>query len=869
MKTSIEQIQGFLSILMNFQAGKSVARLALISIFLAMGVPGSNILAQVHIVEDGEARAGIIIAEDPPRMVKVAAGELQTYIEKISGALLPVVTGPGGTFPVKIYLGQSPFTDSLGVIAEGLRYGAYRMISGQDYLVLLGDDFDFEPVGPVPLHPWPGSQPEAQRQWDEMTGSTWVNPMNRTYKSYHRNFGFWMYDRGGSLNAVYGFLRMLGARWYMPGELGEVIPVRTSIALPSVDTTVIPDFPMRYLYWSNYRTATWENAMWERRLGLNSTNEVLGAGVMAHGMRHVLGRDEMKRAHPEYYALRNGVRDTASGDRNHACFSSEGLTQETINYARSVMDHFGQPAVSIMPEDGYRQCECELCQGKNPSELVWTFVDRVSREVYKTHPDRWVTCGAYAQYKDPPGNILKFSPNVAVTIANCGRPFFQDPQRWSSYWEIVEGWQERIVPGNILRTENNRYNLKWGDDGYDDPIGFPVIHPHSMAKDLRALKGLSLGEKNEVSRANPGQVWKAPGLDHLNLYVQSRFFWDSGQDVDSLLDEYYSLFFGPASGQMKTAFDYAEANVGYAEDNFWCFINGPWRRSYCEGKMDLSIRNRFLDLLHTARDTAGETVYGQRIQTIIDELPTPAELLPEEKETATVTIIDRSTGEPVYRAEIQYGETIHATDYSGRIVIDGLEKGKWVFNIGHSAYFPLTDSLMFTGDTSLVVHLTRKLASIQFEVRDSSGPVPGATVSLNGWGILTDSDGMARFNNQVARHGYRYGIDAEGYRDIADSLFLEIDTTVTVILQLTTGAHASAFKEINVYPNPTAGELYIRTGSPDTRIILLSPEGKVLLERRLLGEKTGLDISGFDPGLYILRIMADEFTACRKVIIQQ
>jgi hypothetical protein len=36
------------------------------------------------------------------------------------------------------------------------------------------------------------------------------------------------------------------------------------------------------------------------------------------------------------------------------------------------------------------------------SDLVWGFVDSVAIKVYKTHPDRWVTCGAYTSYKDPP-----------------------------------------------------------------------------------------------------------------------------------------------------------------------------------------------------------------------------------------------------------------------------------------------------------------------------------------------------------------------------------------------------------------------------------------------------------------------------------
>ncbi len=42
----------------------------------------------------------------------------------------------------------------------------------------------------------------------------------------------WQFDERGSFNAVCGYLRSLGVRWYLPGELGEVVPKMKSIPLP-------------------------------------------------------------------------------------------------------------------------------------------------------------------------------------------------------------------------------------------------------------------------------------------------------------------------------------------------------------------------------------------------------------------------------------------------------------------------------------------------------------------------------------------------------------------------------------------------------------------------------------------------------------
>lgn len=906
------------------------------------------VFAQEYITRDGMADAEIVIDETPLRMVDIAAHELQTYLKKISGAELPVVHTPGEGTGVKIYVGRSRHTDSLGITDEGLRYGAYRMVSGQGYLVLLGRDFDYEPQGPVPLHPWPNSIPAAQKEWDQMTGSYWINPMNRTYKHYHRNFEFWLFDEGGSLNAVYAFLRMLGARWYMPGDLGEVIPEVASIHLPALDKTVKPDFPLRHIHWAAYRSATWDNLIWERRMGMNSGYEILGAGRTVHGMRDVLGRDEMQAAHPEYYALIDGKRDTVSRGYGHACFSSEGLVQETVEFARAVYDDFGMPSVSVWPLDGYKHCECESCRDKSPSDLVWRFVDKVAGEVYKTHPDHWITCGAYAQYRPPPGNVDQFGPNVAVFIANCGRPFLEDPQRWSSYWELIEGWQEKVVPGNIIRAENNLYTLKWGERGYVDPIGFPVIHPHAMAKDLEALKGISLGHWGEVSRINLGsgrqQIWKAPGLDHLNLYVQSRFLWDSEQNADSLLNEYYSLFYGPASQEMKGAFEYAEANLEYAENNFWCFIDGPWRRGYCDENMDLSVRNHLLELLHAARQAAGDSIYGARIQVVIDDLQPYDELLEEEKEylalkvvdrstlepvedahimldqflTITgrsgeagidllegswdytvehedyfpvtdsvritgdtsmvislarrmevlVRVVDRATKEPVYRAVLEYGGTIKITDDSGTVLVDDPIDEGWVYTLKHNDYFTVADSVRITGDTSLVIPMTRKLADLHFVVRDSSGPLSGTAVTLNEWTIKTGSEGMAIFNSQPAKEKYGYSIGKSGYNAVSDSLFLEIDTTLTVFLEPATGLSTGRAGETLVFPNPAAKKLYIHTGVPEAEAMLLNPEGKVLTESRVTRGLNMLDVADLPSGLYFLRIWTGKEITYTKVILQ-
>lgn len=94
--------------------------------------------ADSFLVENGESRAEIIIAESPARSTRLAAADLQTYVAKISGERLLIKTKPSADVPVQIYVGESPHAAKLGVTSEGLKHGAYRIVSGDNWLALIG-----------------------------------------------------------------------------------------------------------------------------------------------------------------------------------------------------------------------------------------------------------------------------------------------------------------------------------------------------------------------------------------------------------------------------------------------------------------------------------------------------------------------------------------------------------------------------------------------------------------------------------------------------------------------------------------------------------------------------------------------------------
>lgn len=537
---------------------------------LSLLIPGI-VTADLFLVEEGEARAEIIVAEDSPRSTRWAAKELQETIEKISGAKLPITEQPTGDVAVQVYVGESEHLEGRGITAEGLAHGAYRIVSGDSWLALIGDDTDF-----VPSEPWARNnsdrQANLQRAWEEASGLPYGVPNGGMYKNRKRmpedlakedGEEFWGFDERGSYNAVCGFLRSLGARWYLPGELGEVLPEIESIPLPQIDETVKPDFEIRQ-FSARMGNCDDEVVRWLMRLGTRNVNGLM----IAHGMHTMTHPEELKTKHPDWFALYGGKRDTQTGVRlNHLCYSNEELFEETVKWARAQFDVYDFEGVSIMPPDAYISiCQCDLCDGKQIDEMgprgklsnhVWDFANRVAREVGKTHPDKLIVCCAYGANTEPPTNIEKLEPNVQVVIVGGRRPRNSLPEQREYVDTLRAGWLE-LASRPIMIFENYPFT---GRGTY-----LPAYVPRVNGESINATKGLSRGEDIWLSfprfHDDPNI-----GFDHFQIYFTARMYWGGKEaDAGAMLKEYCDRFYGPAGPKMLEFFDFCEPNYQAMHD---------------------------------------------------------------------------------------------------------------------------------------------------------------------------------------------------------------------------------------------------------------------------------------------------------------
>ena len=558
----------------------------------------------VQLVRDGKPMADIVLAANALSSVKLAAEDLQTHLELMSGARLPIANAPSGSLENHVYVGPSEHTRKLGIIISDLKIGGFKIVAKGSALVLLGRD---DQRKPFPFH----RKGEGLKEWQEFAGEKYGVPFCAAF--IPTKLGILPYDDTATLYAVSQFLEQLGVRWYYPYENGTVIPERKTISVPEQFVTKEPAFPMRQVnfYWTMLYDP--EGMLWFKRLKYGSAFSVL----ISHATANIITR-EQREEHPEYFAVIDGKMVY----RPRLC--EPGFRKSTVNFLRKTLEAYpSYRAVNAMPTDGFTEIdERDAKLWSRPgrgylgkfSDYVWDYWLYVADALRKSHPDRFLVAVSYAPYAEPPSQIDKLPDNVAVCIAqNTAASFL--PQfnidRLRAKWLSMLTSKGMYIYDYYLfyRTEQSpRY---------------PVVFTKHLQADMQKLHGVCWGKNAEVAAArdNQGRARLAcPGLTHLLHYVQGKLYWDPDLDLQALLDEYYALYFGPAKTEMKEFYEFAE--------EVWTRPKSRSTAGGGHGFLQAEDVDRYFEILERARQKAGaDTIFDKRIAQIEAEMQ-PLKLLP-------------------------------------------------------------------------------------------------------------------------------------------------------------------------------------------------------------------------------------------------
>lgn len=493
------------------------------------------------VIERNAPAGAIVVEAAAPDSVQLAARELQSYLQRVTGAEVAIRDRADATNSFTIYLGDSAFAREKGIDTAAMKPDGFRILADENWMIIAGKDY----AGPP------------------MTG--YDNPY-RLNESYNERLKISAFGDTGTLQGVYEFLRTAcGIRWYMPGPLGEIVPQMERLSVEKMDAEKHPEFQQRYAYFCFFSSSD-DDALWYKRVGYGTPFPVQ--------ISHSFGKFflKYKDTNPEYFAIIDGEpdftnRSTVMGEGNYN-LTNPGLFRQAVKDINEYIEkNPNQKIIPLSPNDGLlkisedpeSQAQLDLSMGDDGkfSNYIWGFVNRVAIEVGKTHPDRMIGCLAYGSYGLPPSNIDKLAPNVAVMLCKLRR-FYNDPVYKEKQRAITEAW---------LKKADTVYTWEYYCELLFNPgwRGFPVFYPKIVQEDLQHLKGHVRGEFIEAESwtfdqyANPAEIKiNYPGLQHPLLYVTAQMLWDPSRDLKALLDEYYRLFYGPAEPAMRKFWEAAE-----------------------------------------------------------------------------------------------------------------------------------------------------------------------------------------------------------------------------------------------------------------------------------------------------------------------
>lgn len=538
----------------------------------------------LEIVKNGKPVAVIVTSSKPTNIVKYAVQELNEHIRLSTGTTLPVATDEENINNPSIHIGLTRISKQLGISPDILPPDTWVIKKTGNRLIISGGDSknDINPVGKdlVPL---------------------------------------------GTLFATYEFLeRIVGVRWFWPGDDGRFVPEHKDIIVNSIDLQGYPSYETRFVFYGIPEGITSDEAWkWWRRMRLGGKD---GNPIGMHSFTK--WNEKYGKQHPEWFALQiNGERlNEPQQDINkngHLCYTNPEVIKAVIEEARNTFDK--NPSLkyfAVMPGDSNSRyyCQCKNCQAlikpdetedKKYSFAIWSFVNKVAEEIRKTHPDRFITCCAYNGYRIPPDNVY-FQPNVVVTFcvpSELRNPW--NPEFKKNYVDEINAWNKRVQ--NLYVWDYWLY--RWQPGLY----GAPAIYPHLLSEiyllENTRIKGRVIELCNKDSSGALTKFWQDWMMDQINVYVGFKLLWNSNQNVDEILKEYYK-FFGPAESLIEKFYESMEKAFldpqTKGKENIWDW-DTCWNKTYTP-----EFVNRVMDYLKEAeRITREKEPYHTRVEKLL------------------------------------------------------------------------------------------------------------------------------------------------------------------------------------------------------------------------------------------------------------
>ncbi len=349
--------------------------------------------------------------------------------------------------------------------------------------------------------------------------------------------------------------RFLGVRWYMPGEMGEVVPSAAHVRIP--ECAIVSEPALWHRWCSGLLCDFGDVNLWLKRMRMRPTIQ------FHHNLLRIFDVKKFGESDPDIYPLIEGQRYIPEPGKFdwQPCLTNPRAVEITMQYAREQFGK-GAPSISLGINDSHRYCECDQCmkfvredepRQMRRSRWFLQYANEVGRQVAEEFPDKLIGYLAYGETLDIPEDV-QAEPNLVPFLVNKAADLNPDGQidltRWQTdtpSWERLDAWHEMIQ-----RTHQHfpKYAL------YDWYFGAgrkaaPNLQHDAMQHYLRYATANGCVGLYVESYAN----W---GLDGHKYHFYYKTVWDAAYDARDALGEFYVRFFGRAAGPMKAYCEYVE-----------------------------------------------------------------------------------------------------------------------------------------------------------------------------------------------------------------------------------------------------------------------------------------------------------------------
>lgn len=337
--------------------------------------------------------------------------------------------------------------------------------------------------------------------------------------------------------AIYTLLDQLGCRWFMPGEIGEVLPDTNTIELAEQDVSTGPHTVYRGLWYCDNDFAR------RNRLG----GLELSAG---HAFEAYVSK-ELRESNPEIRAVINGE------PHHHLLKWTHPLVIDAV--ANAILGRLEKNpdtrTFSLSPADGASWDEAydpqhdaddfdtTLQTVAKTDRLIYA-CNRIAEKVTAKYPDVRFGVLAYVDYTRPPVRE-KLHPNIVPQIAPItfarNHPMTADEPNNESLRYLVKGWGQKAKDISYYFYGFNLANpaaphpfiTKWGVD-------LPMIYENGCT------------------------FWQPETLTNFETAMHAhwlglRMAWNPEQKPEEIIDELHTAFYGDAAEEMAAYWKFTDS----------------------------------------------------------------------------------------------------------------------------------------------------------------------------------------------------------------------------------------------------------------------------------------------------------------------